>query len=175
MPPESALPNTARPEQGFTLLEVLIAMLILALGAGGIITMHLQALRLTQDSGYQASAVQFAAELAERMATDDADAYLFSATPNTDGNVITSNFPDCHHHACDPHSMAQYTVGDWLQRLRRALPQARATVCRDQVADSQHWDCHHGSNASVVIKIGWTARSAVNTSDGPSLVLVTGW
>lgn len=164
--------STAERETGFTLVEVLIAMLILTLGVGGIIVMQLHALRMVQESGFQANATQLAAELAELMRNATPDAYLFSHQGTSDNTGASLTYPDCYRHACDPVAMADFAIGDWRQRLQQNLPQARATVCRDHFADNRHWDCDHLSNSAIVIKIGWISRAPIG--DSPRLVLATG-
>jgi type IV pilus assembly protein PilV len=155
---------------GFTLIEVLLAMLILALGTGGIISMQLHALRVAQESGWQASAVQFAAELAEHLQADTIPFYLFSASAE---QLPVSTAGDCYRQTCDPAAMAAFTINDWLQRLRTNLPQARVTVCRDNLSSERHWECDHSGNSPVVIKIGWTSRA--DKSDQPRLMLTTAY
>jgi type IV pilus assembly protein PilV len=160
---------------GFTLIEVLLAMLILALGTGGIISMQLHALRVAQESGWQASAVQFAAELAEHLQDDTVQAYLLSAPPLSaaDHQPSGTSAGACYQQRCDPAAMAAFTLNDWLQRLRLSLPQARAAVCRDNPNSERRWECGHSGNSPVVIKIGWTSRTGKN--DQPRLILTTAY
>jgi len=141
---------------GFTLLEVLVATLILTLGAGGVASLQLQTQRMIRDSDRLTSATQLAVELAEHMRDQDPDAYLFSYQAGTNASdSMTSSVP-----------------GHWQQRLQRSLPQARATVCRDNSADPHRWDCDQQASGAVVIKIGWTDNAHETTP--PRLVLVTG-
>jgi len=165
-----AAPQARACTRGFTLIEVLTAILILTLGAGGIVTMQVHAQRMTQESGFQTSATQLAAELAERMREQPADAYLFSFQAVSEGSSTPA--ADCHRNACDPASMASFVLSDWQQQLQQQLPQARATVCRDNPADTQRWECDQQGSSAVVIKIGWSGRT--QHSEAPGVVLVTG-
>ncbi|WP_051516705.1 type IV pilus modification protein PilV [Herbaspirillum sp. RV1423] len=155
-------------EQGFTLVEVLVAIVILALGASGVVAMQLHALRTAQQSGFQSNALQLAMELAELMRTDaaaDRDTYLFDY--DAAGDAATS--AACAGQSCD--------LAAWKQRLRSALPQARATVCRDSApvpGEAPHWPCTGSGNAPIVIKLGWSTREKTPQQPRtlPSLVLV---
>jgi len=140
------------------------------LGAGGIATMQLHAQRMTQESGFLTSATHLAAELAELMREQAIDAYLFTFQAQVDSTSAPTT--DCRRYACDPSTMASFLISDWQQRLQQQLPQARATVCRDNPADTQHWECDQQGSSAVVIKIGWSGRT--QRSATPALVLVTG-
>ena len=73
---------------------------------------------------------------------------------------------------------------DWLSRLDTQLPGARVVVCSDSAPFDANglpvWTCGTGTNATMVIKIGWTRSSTnrANTGDAafdrstvPSVVL----
>lgn len=154
---------------GQTLIEVLVAIAILMLGAGTLAALQLHSLRMLQQSGYQTSATYFAAELAERMRANPAQAradhstYLFAYQADlSQSQAATPPSSACLLHACDSAAMAAADVSDWQQRLQQALPQARAVVCRDSnpAAPQLRWHCDHADSAAIVIKIGWRPWSA---------------
>lgn len=162
-------------QDGFTLIEVLVAIVILALGASGLAAMQLHTLRMAQQSGFQTSATQFAAELADIMranpdqARSDSSPYLFSYQADahaTATSSMTVSMTACMLYACDSAAMATADVRDWQQRLERALPQARVTVCRDSspAATTLRWHCDHARSAAIVIKIGWRPLTLLNQS-----------
>ncbi|MFL9878471.1 type IV pilus modification protein PilV [Herbaspirillum rhizosphaerae] len=159
-------------ESGFTLIEVLVAVAILALGASGVAAMQLRALRMTQQSGFQTTATQLAVTLADLMRTDPELArlpgspYLFSYQADAMANNTPSSLA-CMQHICDGATMATAEVQRWQLQLQQALPQARAVVCHDSnpaTANRLQWSCDHAANAAIVIKIGWSAREPVSTS-----------
>jgi type IV pilus assembly protein PilV len=150
---------------GFTLIEVLIAMLILAVGAGGAISMQIHALRIARESAYQASAVAFAAELAEFL-RDAPTAPVLSALSAT-----TDAIANCHQQVCDATSMTTFLINDWQQRLQQTLPQARVHLCHDH-GGQLRWDCSNNAQDSLFIKIGW--MSHLRDADTPGLMLASG-
>jgi type IV pilus assembly protein PilV len=164
------------PTDGFTLMEVLVALLILAIGASGIITMQMHAMRMSQESGFLLSASQLATELAERMHEHSAENYLFAFSTAADGTADANMATDCYHTACSPSMLASFTLNDWQTTLQHRLPKARATVCRDHVSTNTdappRWDCDQQPGSALVIKIGWATRS--HSSEAPGLVFVLG-
>lgn len=154
-----SLPFTFTPhsgQHGFTLVEVLAAIVILALAASGVAAMQLHALRTAQDSAYQSAALQLAVELAELLRTSaNADAYQFEyrADARPSGACVRTD--------CD------LTV--WKQRLAGALPRARVVVCKDDAPilnATLHWPCS-GASGPLLIKIGWAMREPATTQSEP--------
>ena len=166
-------------QHGFTLIEVLVAIVILTLGANGVAAMQLHALRMAQHSGFQTAATQLAVTLAELMranpelARSGGSPYLFSheATAAT-AAASASTSASCLQRTCDSAAVAAGDVQGWQQQLQQALPRARAVVCRDAnpaTTDRLQWSCDHAGDAAIVIKIGWSARETTSSADPLSL------
>ena len=180
---------------GFTIIEVLVSIFVLALGVIGVAGMQIHAMRAGQLSGYQTVAVQMASSLADKMRanavamrkTGAANPFLFSYRAGEAGS--DSGASACYGAAgCDASEMAAFDINEWQQRLMAALPGARATVCHDStpVGDGASrmlsWDCDASAgsaNAPIVIKIGWEGRgknpdgSSNTGSDYPPSVAMT--
>lgn len=149
-------------QRGFTLVEVLAAIAILALATSGVAAMQLHALRTAQHSGYQSAALQLAVELAELL--------------RADANAKISQFE---YNAAAPQSVAcarnDCNLAVWKQRLGETLPRARVVVCQDSapvVNDMLRWTCSGGG--TLLIKIGWAMRektSSTQTEPPPFLAL----
>jgi len=144
----SSLPSAQRSSQyGFTLVEVLAAIFILALAASGVAAMQLHALRTAQHSAYQSAALQLAIELAELLRTDaQSMPYQF------EHHSATAQSAACTRRDCD--------LAAWKLRLADALPRARVVACMDSAPvrnDTLHWACN-GSAGPLLIKIGWASR-----------------
>ncbi|MFL9923116.1 type IV pilus modification protein PilV [Herbaspirillum lusitanum] len=152
-----------RISSGFSLIEVLIAMLVLSSAALGMIALQLHSLRMSRDSLLHTSAMQLAAELADMISSLPAQAmagepYLFSID-STQPVPPTGN---CYRKRCAPEQYLDFELRDWQRRVLM-LPAARAVVCRDSSPwrqDSLQWDCDRQPSAALVIKIGWRAGSA---------------
>lgn len=160
--------------QGSTLVEVLVALLLLAVGLLGGAALQLASLRARHESALLSMAVQLAASMAERMRANRAQAGLadadnpylgldYEAGSTDEAGDAPACFGDA---ACSAAQLAQADIAEWKQQLRRDLPGARLRICRDALAwDAQAqglpWSCNGGSGGSgapVVIKLGWRGR-----------------
>ena len=171
-----------RQENGFSLIEVLIAVLVLALGVIGAAGMQLSALRVSQQSSFQTAAVQLASEIADKMRANDSQMKL-----NDSRNVfLTVDYQAdvhgeppapgrlCYADDCSGADLARFDIYEWEKRVRSALPGGRVVICRDAApwdasAESFTWDCKADPTSSIVVKIGWQEKAP----DG-SLVRIAG-
>ncbi len=172
---------------GFTLIEVLVALLVLAVGVAGAAAAQVAATRTRHDSSRMSRAVQLAAGLAERMransaamdAGDAANPYArFQYQAAGDGPPAPA--PSCDGR-CDSAQMAQADLGEVRTALHAGFPGGRALVCRDaRVWDAARnaftWDCASTPDAPLVIKVGWRMRRADGGAidDAPAVAMVVG-
>ena len=156
---------------GSTLVEVLVALLLLAVGLLGGSAMQLSSLRARHESALLSTAMQLAASMAERMranstqmqAIDADNPYLgldYEAGPAGEPGGAPACLGDT---ACSAAQLAQFDIAEWKQQLRQDLPGARLRICRDALAwdaaaQGLQWNCSGGSCAPVVIKLGWRGR-----------------
>ncbi len=164
-----------RPAAGFTMVEVLVAVLLLAVGLVGALAMQAHAMRTRQESALRTEALQHAAALADRIRANPAQsaAYLgfeFDAA----ADVAARRAPavvDCAVTSCDPAALARYELAVFRQQLQSSLPAARALTCRDAaaaLAGRLRWACSGEAGAPIVIKIGWRSRSSGAAAAGPA-------
>jgi type IV pilus assembly protein PilV len=159
---------------GFTLVEVLISVFVLALGVIGAAGMQLTALRTTQQSAFQTSALQLAAEMADKMRANDhqmkladnSNPYLKVDYQSAAGSASADAGPSCYGagSSCIAGQLAQFDIDEWLKRIDTTLPAGRVLICRDATPwdsgiNAFGWDCDaSASNAPLVIKIGWQEK-----------------
>lgn len=164
--------NTRRTAGGFTLIEVLIALLVLSIGALGASILILQARRAAQQSSLMSAAVHLAARAADAMrANSIASAGADAGNPylQLDYDALANGPPgdvaDCSNGACDSGALAEAD----LAMLRRALfhhfPLGRIKVCRDgavfdAASNTLRWQCDGAAGTPVLVKIGWRQRMA---------------
>jgi type IV pilus assembly protein PilV len=116
-------------DAGFTLLEVLVALCVLAAGMLGVGMMLLESVRASRSALHRTAAVALAADLgdrirANRMAGDD---YALGA-----GTLAGAPTSECAlSDACGPSDVAALDLYQWQQAVLTALP---AAVTRVQVA-----------------------------------------
>jgi type IV pilus assembly protein PilV len=159
---------------GFTMVEVLVAVLLLAVGLVGALAMQAHAMRTRQDSALLTEALQAAATLAERMRANGAQASAYVGYEFDMAHDAPAGSPpgihaalDCSDAPCSPAALAQRELEEFRRQLVHALPSARAAICRDAgtPADGHpQWRCSDGADAPVVIKIGWRRRTQVQAN-----------
>lgn len=178
-------------QAGFSILEVLVAIVILSIGMLGAVGMQTTALQSSKEARNQAVATNFARELAElmrgnhlvaiRSGAADVNPYRFSATlaPTP---LVAVPAQNCFVTGCPLlEDAARWDVADWQSRVQRELPSARATVCFDQdpfdSAGKPRWACTNTGDVAV-LKMSWNRNDnqgkLVFTSDAsnvPALVV----
>jgi type IV pilus assembly protein PilV len=147
------------------MMEVLIAVVVLALGVIGAAGLQLTALRSAQQATMQAQAIQLATEMADKMRADVSQMRLAASNNpflNVDfKNSTTLSAPAtlCYAANCTEAQLAAFEIFEWESRIRDLLPDGRAKICRDNTPypnRSLDWSCDGAG--PVVIKIGWQGK-----------------
>jgi len=122
--------------RGFSLIEVLVATVVLSIGLLGLASLQVSGLRVGQSSFYRAQAAQLATDMADRMRANSGEAptcelALASATPSS------------------PTTTCQRDLVDWRTRLR-SLPGGTGgvDVDGDMVTISVQWDDSRGGGTT---------------------------
>jgi len=168
---------TKLKRSGFSLIEVLVSILVLALGVIGAAGMQLTAMRTTQQSAFQTLALQLAGEMADKMRANDSQMKKAGANPflavSYQSAIEGEPAPPgklCYSSACDGDDLAEFDIYEWKKRIKESLPGGRALICRDaapwdSAKEALTWSCSGGSgdSASLVIKIGWQGKNSDGT------------
>ena len=182
----------SRCQSGFTLLEVLVAIIVLSFGVLGAVGLQAASLQANKEARNQSAAVRLGRELGDMMRGNKDVAILTSTAANpylvpnfTSASTLPSAPEDCSSAACTTATtVAQFQIRDWLSRVRSELPGARVVICVDSApyddsAGLPTWACTNTGGMSVV-KVGWTrqstdraatAASAVDQASVPAVVL----
>lgn len=117
--------RSPRMVRGFTLIESLIAIVVMALGILGILGVQMRTLADTSTTVRRAQAIRLIEDLGERMhvnpnAVANLGAYVsgFSATPPS-SNCSTG---------CDNAQLAAYDLYAWKDAVSKALPLGQASI-----------------------------------------------
>lgn len=165
---------TARAVAGFTLVEVMIAVLVLALGIVGGVSMQLAALRARHQSTLLAQASWLAAGMAERMRANPEQMRLADGDNlylTLDYDLLAEPNPLapaalCYDGACDGAQLAAFDLYEMKALMREHLPAGRAVVCRDAdlwAGGKLRWACSGGAGAPLVVKVGWRGKNPDGT------------
>ena len=111
-------------QKGFTLIEVLVAMVLLSLGLMGVAALQLESMRSTQNAQARARAVVLAADVAERMRTNRgaalAGGYVTNGADGTNQNC-TDDLEGAPTVVCTPAQMVDHDLWQWRENLRSPL------------------------------------------------------
>lgn len=168
-----------KPRQnGFTLIEVLIAMLVLSIGLLGIAALQATGLRSSHSATLRSQATQLAYDMADRMRANLAG-YEGGAYNNiTPGGSPTS----CLSNSCTPQQMAEYDVWEWNETIARELPRGVGVVCLDATANdggdanndgsvaASEYACGNSGNLFAV-KLWWVDEFGVDDQGAPDEVI----
>ena len=153
--------------RGFTLLEVLVAMFVLAVGVLGAASTQAARARLRQQAALESDAVALASSLAARMRVNPAQMALADASNpylqldyDAAGGAPPAPPVQCFGAAtCDPAQLAQFDLHELERSVYDGFPGGRIAVCRDAGSPALGWTCAAASNAPIVVKIGWRGRT----------------
>jgi len=170
-----------RLRAGFALVEVLIALFVVALGIAGAAGLQTLAVRAGRDAMRLSDATRLARSLAERMRAnpralalpDAANPYLLLDYDAGSGPPTAP--PLCYADAdCDADALARFDLFEVSGALASGFPGGRIRVCRDAVAlDASGlpaWRCDAQDGAPLVVKLGWRAHGDAATG-APKLIL----
>ncbi|MFC5510501.1 type IV pilus modification protein PilV [Massilia jejuensis] len=152
---------------GYTLVEVLVAMAVLALGVVGAAATQVASARLRQHAALESEAVQLAASLGARMRVNAAQMALADASNpylrfayDAAAGAPPAPPRQCFGAACNPAQLAAFDLYETARIVHGAFPGGRIAICRDAgvwnaALQAIEWACSGGAHAPVVVKLGW--------------------
>lgn len=146
--------GSRRRQRGITLIESLVAIVVMALGILGILGVQMRTLTDTQAGVRRAQAIRLIEDLGERL----------QSNPDALGNLSTytttpTSSDDCANTACAPDKLATYDIKQWRASAKDALPGSQAIVFIPQ-----------GGPRQLGVLIGWNEnRYDKSSSDYASL------
>lgn len=102
-----------RQQAGYTLIEVLIAALVLSVGVLGIAGLQITSLKNLQTSNHTGIAAMLANGIADRMWVNQAQVLANAYVHTTD----PASPPDCIGGTCTPAQMVSFDVNDWQDQI----------------------------------------------------------
>jgi len=124
-------------EAGATLIEVLIAMLILAIGLLGLAGLQATSIQSNHSAYYRSQATLLAGDLADRMRANRLEAltnaYLTDFPTSSSTNTVTG-------------TTAEKDVAEWLNQLALTLPEGTGKIEKNGtlITISVRWDGSRG-------------------------------
>lgn len=142
-------------QKGFSLLEVLIATVVLAIGLVGIASLQLTSNVHTESSLHRGHAAELAREIFERMRTN----YVQTMAGNYDIGTLPVLAMDCEGAAknCTPEQVREHDLRVWGERVAGLLPGSDASITTGPddgenpvtINITMQWDQSRGQHAAV--------------------------
>ncbi len=114
----AAEPQLSPGQKGFTLVEVLVALVVMSVGMLGIAALYLEGMRAGRTALYRTTAITLAADMADRIRANRNAGLAYAGTgPGADSGCVNGPV-DC--------TAAELAADDWLDwstRLTTQLPE----------------------------------------------------
>ncbi len=141
-----------KSQSGFTMVEVLVALVVLAIGLLGIAALYLNSLQAGRSAIYRTEAVNLAADLADRIRSNrtavGAYAIAFAGA--------SADVPACYTTAgCTSLQLAASDLNRWLADIAQQLPNGAGQVVVTLPVGA-------GEPANYVITVRWSEVGDVN-------------
>jgi type IV pilus assembly protein PilV len=148
-----------RRQNGFALIESLIAIVVMALGILGILGVQMRTLTDTSTTLRRAQAVRLIEDLSERM----------KVNPNAlrNASLFESAFGDTHSigscaSGCNLTQLAAYDLADWKRTVSNTLPQGKASIFIPQAESG----LPAGTNRQLGVMIAWRENERHDADSG---------
>jgi type IV pilus assembly protein PilV len=143
----------SRSSRGFTLVEVLVALVIFAVGLLGIAALHIESLNAGRTALNRTQAVALASDLADRIRANRQACGAGAATCPYEGNgAVTASCENTT--GCTPAELAATDIFRWRAIGAQQLPGFQATV-----------DWTAGTPSDYVITVQWVEPGATDLND----------
>lgn len=139
-------------QQGFSMIEILITLVIIATALLGTAGLQLYAMKVGKNSEFRTQAVFLASDLAERMEANKPAAITGDYAASSVS--AASSASDCAVNACDAASLAQYDLSQWETAVVNMLPGASWNVTPTLT------NTPPTVTATYQIQISWTDRDS---------------
>ena len=132
--------NSSHAQQGFTLIEILVSLLIMTLGIVGVLKMQTQSLKSNQRAHFRTQADILSKDMLARMQANINEArqgsYVAASKPGAS--------PDCQTSACSETEIVTWDLYQWYEQVEQKLPECNASV-----------EILGGNNKRYLISLRW--------------------
>jgi len=154
-------------QRGFTMLEVLIAIMVISIGLLGLAALQMHSLRQGQSAYYRSVATQLAYDMSDRMRGNItgvlANAYNRTGIGTDYGTAVVNCTTTA---GCVAADLARNDAYEWQQLVQTLLPGGEGIICIDSAPNDGTSGATHGCDGAIpanpnerplhAIKIWWT-------------------
>lgn len=151
--------------RGFTLIEVLVALFVLAVGLLGLALLQTTGLRLNTDSYSRTQATYAAYDIIDKMRANASTLSNYLIATTADANSKRTAYAacktttcNCATNECTPTQLATYDLGQWYDQQDRLVPGAK-----DAGDAGQRATISINAN-TVVVTMNWYEQENQGTS-----------
>lgn len=154
--------------RGFSLMEVLVAILILSIGLLGVVVTQYESIKANKSAFDTSIVAALAAEGADRVrANVPGVRHPDTGADRTEYDLITAagSDPSCIDSGCSYQELAAHDAFEWISSIQNSLPGGQGVICRDSTpydgTSSAAHQCDGNADANgldiFAIKIWWDA------------------
>lgn len=111
-------------QAGVTLLEILISLVVIALGILGVSTLQFNGLKSVQDAHFFVTASLLADDMGERIRVNTTAAGAYNTSMLTAASASTN----CETQTCSSNAMASYDIAQWITAIAERLPSGAGKI-----------------------------------------------
>jgi type IV pilus assembly protein PilV len=168
--------SMTRPrQQGFTLLEVLVTLVIFAFGMLGVAGLQMVSLTNMDVAQNRSVAVLKASEMVERVRANP-NAHYVTVAP-TDNHCRTAHYANRNAAPsnCSADQLAADDLMDWSQELAARLPSGNGVVCVDSTPNDgvPSAPACDGVGTALAIKVWWNEKPRSAAAVVPKLLALS--
>jgi type IV pilus assembly protein PilV len=156
-----------RAQRGFTMLEVLVSMLVIAVGLLGMAGLQIQSLKQGQSAYYRSVATQLAYDLSDRMRGNLGGVFDNHYNRTGIATDYSAGVASCTTTAgCSAGDLAKNDAYEWQEMVKALLPGGEGIICIDSAPDDGVSAASHGCDGTTpadpnqrplhAVKIWWT-------------------
>jgi len=130
-----------RHNKGFSMIEILVALVILAIGLLGMATLMINSLQTSQSASWRSAATLAAYDLAERIRSnidnsEPPNPPNYEVKPIKAASAVSKSLCSAN---CSPQQLADSDLKAWAVALDKSIPGAKVFIKRDQVPSTTNY------------------------------------
>lgn len=150
-------------QAGVGIVEVMMSVFVLAIGALGFAALQVRAMQTTNDAFYRSQALEVAQDLAERYSLNKEQETAYKTAASWNSAAPTSVPDTCAANFCSAADLATFDINSVKYSASTVLPQG---VLRME-------NCQGGVTSVMCVYVGWNGNTATS-GDGGTCVDETG-
>ena len=124
-----SITHSSRRQRGFSLVEVLIALIIMSVGMLGIASLYVNSMSAGRTSMFRHHAVTLAGDVADRIRANPRAGVSYIVKPGANNNCVAGGV------GCSEAEMAVNDIFLWQQQAANTLPNGDVTIVLDNAVN----------------------------------------